>query len=104
MSGSNTLVAFKTQYLRLAEQCERRARSAKTEAELREYRTRAALWQRLADGRLETSGLQRNFVGLRRRRSSDANPAMRKPGQFQRETPLHLEGDGTSRPRSKKTN
>jgi hypothetical protein len=50
----------------LAEQFEQLARGAKTDAERREFQTRAALWERLADARLENNECERSFAGLRR--------------------------------------
>jgi hypothetical protein len=50
-----TKVPPKSQYLRLAEECDKQAETAKTEMERRDYRSRAALWRKLGNARLETN-------------------------------------------------
>jgi hypothetical protein len=70
MVATYSKIPAKSQYLKLAEQCDKQARTAKTEGERRDYQQRAALWRQLASARLDKNSPVGHFSGTKRRPNS----------------------------------
>ena len=67
-----TFIQSKTEYLRLAVQCDELEASAKTELERMQYRNRAAQWRQLANARVSNDSNEKeaNFVSTAKRKGA----------------------------------